>query len=267
MDRMIYLVDDRRQGDHAAPGRAGQQPGQRHRRTGFRAELAAFRAVPVQRRRRQHARLRAGVHRRLQRRCPGAVAATGRNLDVAMQGNAWLAVQGARRHRGLHARRRARGRRRRHAGHRDRPAGARRRRADHGARRTPRSRSRADGTRQRQVRQRHAASRRPAEAGDARKRRCSAATTACSAPPTGDLPADANARVQDGALEGSNVSAVETMVAMIAAARQFEQQMKMLQSAEDDERPRQAAGNGYPVREERRQARLSLLGAPARRHG
>ena len=38
------------------------------------------------------------------------------------------------------------------------------------------------------------------------------------------------------ALEGSNVSAVETMVAMIAAARQFEQQMKLLKTAEDDER-------------------------------
>ena len=52
----------------------------------------------------------------------------------------------------------------------------------------------------------------------------------------GDLDADPNARVQDGALEGSNVSAVETMVAMIAAARQFEAQMKMVQTAEADER-------------------------------
>lgn len=51
----------------------------------------------------------------------------------------------------------------------------------------------------------------------------------------GDLPADTNARLQDGALEGSNVSAVETMVAMIAAARQFEAQMKMLTTAERDE--------------------------------
>jgi flagellar basal-body rod protein FlgF len=51
----------------------------------------------------------------------------------------------------------------------------------------------------------------------------------------GDLPADANARLQDGALEGSNVSPVETMVAMISAARQFEHQMKMLQTAERDE--------------------------------
>jgi flagellar basal-body rod protein FlgF len=51
----------------------------------------------------------------------------------------------------------------------------------------------------------------------------------------GDLEADPLARVQQGALEGSNVSAVETMVAMIAAARQFEQQMKMLQTAEQKE--------------------------------
>ena len=48
----------------------------------------------------------------------------------------------------------------------------------------------------------------------------------------GDLPADPAARLQSGALEGSNVSPVETMVAMIAAARQFEQQMKVLQGAE-----------------------------------
>ena len=50
-----------------------------------------------------------------------------------------------------------------------------------------------------------------------------------------DLPSDGTARLQSGALEGSNVSPVETMVAMIAAARQFEQQMKMLQGAEQRE--------------------------------
>jgi flagellar basal-body rod protein FlgF len=54
--------------------------------------------------------------------------------------------------------------------------------------------------------------------------------------PDGDLPADTNARVQDGALEGSNVSPVETMVAMISAARQFEAQMKMLSTAEGNEK-------------------------------
>jgi flagellar basal-body rod protein FlgF len=47
-----------------------------------------------------------------------------------------------------------------------------------------------------------------------------------------DLTADPAARLQDGALEGSNVSPVETMVAMISAARQFEHQMKLLTNAE-----------------------------------
>ena len=52
----------------------------------------------------------------------------------------------------------------------------------------------------------------------------------------GDLSADDKARVQDGALEGSNVSAVEAMVSMIAAARQFEAQMKMIQTAEANDK-------------------------------
>lgn len=49
---------------------------------------------------------------------------------------------------------------------------------------------------------------------------------------SGDLSADPAARLQSGALEGSNVSPVATMVGMIAAARQFEHQMKMLENAE-----------------------------------
>ena len=53
--------------------------------------------------------------------------------------------------------------------------------------------------------------------------------------PDGDLTADPSARVQGGSLEGSNVSPVETMISMIAAARQFEQQMKSLQGAEQRE--------------------------------
>jgi flagellar basal-body rod protein FlgF len=52
----------------------------------------------------------------------------------------------------------------------------------------------------------------------------------------GELSADPNARVQDGALEGSNVSAVETMVQMIAAARQFEAQLKSLSTAEANDK-------------------------------
>ena len=52
----------------------------------------------------------------------------------------------------------------------------------------------------------------------------------------GELDADPAARLQQGALEGSNVSPVETMVAMISAARQFEQQMKLLQTAETNDK-------------------------------
>jgi flagellar basal-body rod protein FlgF len=46
------------------------------------------------------------------------------------------------------------------------------------------------------------------------------------------VPADAAARLQTGALEGSNVNPVETMVGMIAAARQFDSQMRLLSSTE-----------------------------------
>src|ERR687890_1561724 len=60
---------------------------------GFRAELAAFRAVPVE---------GSGASTRVYAlestpgydATPGQVAATGRNLDVAMKGASWLAIQG-----------------------------------------------------------------------------------------------------------------------------------------------------------------------------
>jgi len=55
--------------------------------------------------------------------------------------------------------------------------------------------------------------------------------------PQGDpLPTSQVARLQDGALEGSNVNPVEAMVGMIAAARQFEYQMRMLQNGEGNDR-------------------------------
>lgn len=47
---------------------------------------------------------------------------------------------------------------------------------------------------------------------------------------------DPNARLLSGALEGSNVNAVENMVGMIAAARQFEAQMRLLQTAETNDK-------------------------------
>jgi flagellar basal-body rod protein FlgF len=50
-------------------------------------------------------------------------------------------------------------------------------------------------------------------------------------------PADGDPRVHvvSGTLEGSNVNVVESMVGMIGAARQFEMQMKMLSTAEQNE--------------------------------
>ncbi len=48
------------------------------------------------------------------------------------------------------------------------------------------------------------------------------------------VPADPNVRVVGGALESSNVSVVETMVNMISLARQFEMQMKMLENAQNN---------------------------------
>lgn len=46
------------------------------------------------------------------------------------------------------------------------------------------------------------------------------------------VPSDNTARLETGALEGSNVNAIETMVGMIAAARQFDAQMRLLTTAE-----------------------------------
>ncbi len=200
---------------------------------GFRAEMTAFRAVPV---------LGDGASTRVYaiettpgyNAEPGPVAATGRNLDVAMKGNAWLAVQAAD---GTEAYTRA--------GALDvNTEGLLITRAglavvgDGGPITVPPNAQVAVG-------------------GDG-----TVTATVAGAAPQGigrlklvtpeaaflrgndglfrsaegdDLPADATATLQSAALEGSNVSAVEAMVAMISAARQFEQQMKMLQSAQERE--------------------------------
>jgi len=50
------------------------------------------------------------------------------------------------------------------------------------------------------------------------------------------LAQDPAARVQLGVIEGSNVNAIETMVGMIQAARQFEAQTRLMQTAEADDR-------------------------------
>lgn len=50
------------------------------------------------------------------------------------------------------------------------------------------------------------------------------------------LPNDENAKLQVGTLEGSNVNPIEAMVGMIQTARQFETQMRLLQTAESNDR-------------------------------
>lgn len=51
----------------------------------------------------------------------------------------------------------------------------------------------------------------------------------------GASPADANVQLQSGSLEGSNVSAVEAMVKMIELQRQYELQVKMMKTAKDND--------------------------------
>ncbi len=200
---------------------------------GFRAELSAFRAVPVQ---------GSGASTRVYAlestpghdMSPGVVSTTGRPLDVAMRGNAWLAVQALD---GTEAYTRA--------GSLEVSAdgtllthGGLQVMGDGGPIQLPANSEPSiapDGT----------VSARGANGRSTAVGRLKLVTPEaplnrgtdglfCAA--DGDLPADASARLQDGALEGSNVSPVETMVAMISAARQFEAQMKVLQTAEGNEK-------------------------------
>ena len=200
---------------------------------GFRAELQAFRAVPV---------LGSGASTRVYSletttgydASPGAITATGRNLDVAAKGNSWLTVQALD---GTEAYTRG--------GALEVSAdGTLTTRSglpvmgDGGPLQVPPNAAvsiGADGTVS-------------AKGSDGKNSAIGKLKLVTPETPLtrgddglfrgadGELPADATARVQDGALEGSNVSAVESMVAMISAARQFEAQMKMIQTAEADEK-------------------------------
>ena len=198
--------------------------------TGFRAELQAFRAVPVRgdgATTRVYA-LESTVGHSDQ---AGPVASTGRPLDVAMLGNAWLAVQSLD---GTEAYTRAGSLQLSTEGQLVTPAGLPVL-GDGGPITVPANATveiAGDGNitatvghgRPQQIgRLKLVTPEVPLERGsDGLFRSADGA----------DLPNDTSARVRSGALEGSNVSPVETMVAMIAAARQFEQQMKMLQGAE-----------------------------------
>ena len=231
MDRMIYLSMS------GAKATLQRQDVLAHNlanvsTTGFRAELQAFRAVPVE---------GGGASTRVYTlestpgydATPGPIAATGRNLDVALKGNAWLAVQGLD---GSEAYTRG--------GSLEVAAdGTLTTRngltvlGDGGPVQVPANSEVAiggDGTISARV-------------GNAKPSAIGRLKLVTPEVPlirgedglfraaNGDLSADATARLQDGALEGSNVSSVETMVAMISAARQFESQMKLMQTAKEDE--------------------------------
>ena len=199
---------------------------------GFRAEMAAFRAVPV---------LGDGASTRVfalettlgYDATPGPVQSTGRSLDVAMAGNGWLAVQGLD---GTEAYTRAGALQLDSAGQLVTPGGLPVL-GDGGPITLPAGASvtvAADGTVMSTV-----GEGRPQAAGRLKlvtpEAPLARGNDGLFRGADGDLGADPAARVQGGALEGSNVNAIETMVAMISAARQFEQQMKMLQGAEQRE--------------------------------
>lgn len=201
--------------------------------TGFRAELQAFRAVPVR---------GDGASTRVYSLetttgydpTPGPMASTGRALDVAMQGNAWLAVQGLD---GTEAYTRM-GSLQVDAEGTLKTSGGLTVLGDGGPIALPANSApqiAADGT----------VSVKQANGGVTSVGRLKLVTPEAALQrgddglfraADGDLPVDPNARVAEGTLEGSNVNPIENMVAMIAAARQFESQMKMLQTAEGDEK-------------------------------
>ena len=201
--------------------------------TGFRADLAAFRAVPVE---------GSGASTRVYAlestpgydATPGQVNATGRNLDVAMKGSAWLAVQGLD---GTEAYTRGGSLDVNAEGNLVTTSGLTVL-GDGGPISVPQDNAvsiAADGTVSAT-----AANGRSTSIGKLKlvtpEGPLTRGTDGLFRGADGDLSADATAQVQDGALEGSNVSAVETMVAMISAARQFEAQMKSLSTAEGNDK-------------------------------
>ena len=228
MDRMIYLSMS---GAKAALQRQDSLANNLANVTtnGFRAELTAFRAVPV---RGEGASTRVfslettpGYNDE-----QGPINSTGRNLDVAMTGKSWMAVQSLD---GTEAYTRAgalavnsegvlttlgglpvNG----DGGPITVPANAQVDIADDGT-----ITAKVDNQKPQQI------GKLKLVTPDAPMNR---GTEGLFRADSGDLAADPAARVQSGALEGSNVSPVATMVGMIAAARQFEHQMKMLENAE-----------------------------------
>lgn len=231
MDRMIYLSMS------GAKATLQRQDVLAHNlanvsTTGFRAEIAAFRAVPV-RGDGASTRVYALESTPGHSDAPGVVQTTGRALDVAVSGKSWLTVQALD---GTEAYTRG--------GALDVDAeGQLVTRSglpvlgDGGPITVPANAQidiGADGTVSAKVGSQHAqvVGRLKLVTPEGKLTR---GDDGLFRSPDGEANADPAARVQQGALEGSNVSAIETMVAMITAARQFEQQMKMVQAAEQKE--------------------------------
>ena len=231
MDRMIYLSMA------AAKATMHRQEVVSHNlanasTNGFRAELAAFRAVPV-RGDGASTRVYALESTVGYSNAPGVVQTTGRPLDVAVKGNSWLAVQGLD---GTEAYTRSGALEVNAEGVltdvQGRPVVG-----DGGPLTLPANaivEIAGDGTVSAKV-----GRERPQPVGRLKlvtpETPMQRGTDGLFRAAEGDLAADPAARLQSGALEGSNVNAIESMVAMIAAARQFEQQMKALQTAEQKE--------------------------------
>jgi flagellar basal-body rod protein FlgF len=200
---------------------------------GFRAELAGFRAVPVQ---------GSGASTRVYSletttgydSTPGAITSTGRNLDVAAKGNAWLTVQALD---GTEAYTRGGSLELSSDGTLTTRSGLPVM-GDGGPLQVPPNSAVSIGTD-------GTVSAKGSDGKNTTIGKLKLVTPEAALTrgedglfraADGDLSADDTARVQDGALEGSNVSPVETMVSMISAARQFEAQMKMLQTAEANDK-------------------------------
>ena len=235
MDRLIYLAMT------GAKSTLGQQASVAHNLAnvstgGFRAEMSAFRAVPVVG--------EGGATRTFvvdsttgSDFSPGAIQQTGRDLDIAVQGKGWIAVQAAD---GSEAYTRA-GSLRLSPNNELVTASGYAVRGDGGPVAIPvdtRVTIGADGTvstvpTDNRVSQNSTVGRiklvNPPEAdlergGDGLFRlRSGAAATI-----------DENVRIVSGAVESSNVNPVECMVSMITLSRQFDMQMKLLQNAESN---------------------------------
>ena len=200
---------------------------------GFRAELAAFRAVPL---RGEGASTRVYSLEATAGHLdtPGTVSSTGRNLDVAAVGRAYFAIQGLD---GTEAYTRAgslqvsaQGLLVGHAGLPMLDAGG----APLNVPENGRVSIASDGTVSAQV------GNQPVQAigrlklvtpnDEVRLKRGDDGLFRSA--DGGPLPQDPAAKLADGMLEGSNVNAIEAMVGMISVARQYELHMRLLQTTE-----------------------------------